>query len=234
MKKFILGIFVSIISVAAFHAQSNEKHVFILSGQSNMARFKPDQTFAPILNKKFGEEQVLVIKDAQGGQPIRRWYKYWQPEEGENTEGTGDLYDQLMQKVKSALEGVTVKSVTFIWMQGERDAKDGHGNVYKESLIGLINQLKKDLKREEINFIIGRLSDFGVNSTKQPHWDVIREAQMLAAKEIPNTVWIDCDDLNDGESKGGKILENGLHYSIEGYKILGERYAKTAIELIEK
>lgn len=232
MKQYILGIFVTVISITTFQAQSNEKHVFILSGQSNMARFKPDQIFTPMLNKEFGAAQVLVIKDAQGGQPIRRWYKDWQPEEGENTEETGDLYDQLMQKVNPALKGVTVKSITFIWMQGERDAKEGHGNVYKESLIGLLNQLKKDLKTEEINFIIGRLSDFGVRSTKQPHWNVIREAQMLAAQEIPNAAWVDCDDLNDGESKGGKILKNGLHYSVEGYKVLGERYANTAIDLV--
>ncbi|MBV1888529.1 MAG: sialate O-acetylesterase [Urechidicola sp.] len=234
MKQYILGVLFAIVSVSVAMAQNNEKHVFILSGQSNMKRFNPDETFIPTLNKEFGAEQVLVIKDAQGGQPIRRWYKEWQPEEGEYTEGTGDLYDQLMQKVKPALEGVTVKSVTFIWMQGERDAKEGHGNVYKESLIGLINQLKEDLGTKQINFIIGRLSDFGVNNTKQPHWDVIREAQMQAVKEIPNAVWVDCDDLNDGEAKGGKVIKNGLHYSLEGYKVLGERYANTAINLIKK
>lgn len=215
-------------------AQANEKHVFILSGQSNMARFKPEPTFIPLLNETFGEAQVLVVKDAKGGQPIREWYKDWQPEEGKYTEQKGKLYDRLMEKVKPALEGIAVKSVTFIWMQGERDAKEGHGSVYEKSLIGLYNQLKQDLNQPEINFIIGRLSDFGVSSTKNPDWNMIRDIQVKVAATLPKATWVDCDDLNDGESKGGKIINNGLHYSIEGYKTLGIRYAEAAIKLINK
>ena len=50
-----------------------QKHLFLLSGQSNMARFKPEKVFIPAVEAEFGRDNVIVIKDAQGGQPIRRW-----------------------------------------------------------------------------------------------------------------------------------------------------------------
>ena len=52
----------------------------------------------PTVTAKFGAENVIVVKDAQGGQPIRRWYKQWKPEGGKKPDGNGDLYDRLMAK----------------------------------------------------------------------------------------------------------------------------------------
>ena len=45
-------------------------HLFILSGQSNMARFKPSLWFTPALSKALGEDRVIVSFYAKGGQPI--------------------------------------------------------------------------------------------------------------------------------------------------------------------
>jgi len=47
-------------------------HLFILSGQSNMAGLNPALSFTPTVEEKFGAENTLVVKDALGGQPIRR------------------------------------------------------------------------------------------------------------------------------------------------------------------
>ena len=52
-------------------------HLFILSGQSNMVGLKPEESFTPIIEKKYGKEKIIIVKDAKGGQPIRRWYKEW-------------------------------------------------------------------------------------------------------------------------------------------------------------
>jgi len=43
---------------------------------------------------------------------------------------------------------------------------------------------------------------------------------------------VNTDDLND-KSKDGKTT-NGLHYTEEGYKLLGQRFAEKAITLIKK
>lgn len=40
-----------------------------------MAGLDPDISFTPAISQKFGAENVIVVKDALGGQPIRRWYK---------------------------------------------------------------------------------------------------------------------------------------------------------------
>ena len=94
-----------------------ETHLFILSGQSNMAGLKPEASFTPAVTKAFEGKNVLVVKDAIGGQPIRRWYKKWKPEGGTVPEGNGDLYDRLMKKVKAAIKKCTslVKSPERCW-----------------------------------------------------------------------------------------------------------------------
>ena len=209
------------------------EHLFLLSGQSNMARFKPEPIFTPAVEAEFGAENVIVVKDAQGGQPIRRWYKDWKNAAGEAPESTGDLYDRLMAKVKPAIEGKKLETVTFIWMQGEKDAAESHGEVYAASLAGVVDQLRADLNFKDINVICGRLSDFGMeNGKKVPHWRKVRDAQVAFADSSPRYAWVNTDDLNDGEDRSGRSRPNALHYSIEGYEILGKRYAETAIQLI--
>ena len=65
MKKqtiFLLSLLVFIISSCA--SKFEGKHLFILSGQSNMALLNHEESFTPILKDKFGEENVIVVKDA--------------------------------------------------------------------------------------------------------------------------------------------------------------------------
>ena len=74
----------------------NGKHLFILSGQSNMVGLKPEESFTPAVESYFGKDHVIVVKYAVGGQPIRRWYRNWKPLEGDEPEAQPDLYDSLM------------------------------------------------------------------------------------------------------------------------------------------
>ena len=205
------------------------KHLFILSGQSNMAGLKAENSFIPAVKAEFGNDQVIVVKDAQSGCPIRRWHKAWKPASDVKVASKkphGDLYDRLMKKVRPAIDGQTLKSVTFIWMQGERDAKEKHGEVYARSFVGLMDQVKKDLKRDDVNFVIGRISDFDMNDKKYPHWTKVRKAQVKVAESDPRGSWVDTDDFN------GK--RNGLHYNAAGYTQLGKRFAEEAISLVKK
>ena len=106
--------------------------------------------------------------------------------------------------------------------------------VYLDSLKGLVDQLKKDLDRDSINIICGRLSDFSMDKKKNPHWPMIREAQVKFAESMPNADWVNTDDLNDGPDSKSRDRKNALHYSVEGYKTLGRRYAEKSIALIKK
>lgn len=48
-----------------------------------------------------------------------------------------------------------------MWMQGERDSRDKRVEDYAVALKGLIQQLRDDLHRPDVNFVIGRISDYG-------------------------------------------------------------------------
>ena len=213
------------------------KHLFILAGQSNMMGLNPNETFAPTLYKALGAENVIIVKDAHGGQPIRRWYKKWTPvtRQPENTETpNGDLYDRLLNLVNQAANGQKIRTVTLVWMQGERDARMGWGIVYGQSLSGLIKQFQKDLKASRLRVVIGRLSDFDLENRLYPHWTLVRRMQEEVASSSRLFDWVNTDDLNDGLNRKGKELKNDLHYSVAGYQTLGKRFAEKALELLYK
>lgn len=210
------------------------KHLFILSGQSNMAGLKPSESFTPTLETKFGKDKVIIVFDAQGGEPIRKWYKEWKQATGEMPGKHGELYDRLMKKVTTAVGDEKIATVTFLWMQGERDAKEGHGSVYEASLKGLVKQVADDLKHKDVNVVIGRLSDFGLTHPGYKDWDMIRKVQVKVAEDAAKGAWVDTDDLNDGITREGKEIKDDLHYSKEGYTTFGKRLADAAIKLIEK
>jgi hypothetical protein len=200
--------------------------LFVLSGQSNMAGLKPERTFTPAVTAAFPNDEVLVVKSAQGGQPIRRWYKGWKPSDAAADAApdpkNGDLYAVLLKAVREAVGDRKPDSVCFVWMQGERDAREKHASVYAASLKGLVTQLRGDLGRPDMRIVIGRLSDFSDTA----NWNGIRAAQVKVAEADPWGGWVDTDDLN-GE-------KNDLHYDRQGYDELGQRFAAKAVELLAR
>ena len=231
IKAIILSALVVVMNV---EAAEQGKHLFILSGQSNMKGLQPDKSFIPAVETEFGKDNVIFVLDAESAQPSRRWYKMWKPKEGCEIYETGDLYDRLLMKVKAATINLKIQTVTFVWMQGEQDAKEKHGEVYAESLRGLFSQLGDDLERNDINFVVGRISDYDLDNEIYPHWTLVRKAQVEVAEAEEYGTWVDTDDLNDGMDRRGKEVVNDLHYSAEGYIVLGERFAEKSIWLIKK
>ena len=227
-----LIIFVSAILFATGAAAEEGKHLFILSGQSNMERLVHRQSFTPVVEEAFGKDNVIVVKHAQSGQPIRRWYKEWKSADGKMPPGNGDLYDRLMEKVWPPTSNQTIATVTFIWMQGEIDARTSNGDVYADSLKGLYKQLCRDLGRDVVNFVIGRLSDFGINNDRYPHWTMVQQAQEQVAASNPRFVLVNTDAYNDIKDPQTGEMRNDLHYSREGYIAFGQELAASAIELI--
>ena len=232
MRIFLLPIITIVALSALLKAEESGKHLFILSGQSNMARFKPALWFTPGISQALGADNVIVSFHAQGGQPISKWYKEWKSGKGKTDPGAGKIYNAMMDATKAKMEGANIRTVTFIWMQGEADSKAQNSDVYLVSLNGLKKQLEQDLKRTDLNFIIGRLSDSGLyrrrdkKRVENPHWEGIRKAQQAFADASQRAVWIDTDDLN-GE-------KNALHLTKpEGYETLGKRYVKAAVELVK-
>ena len=228
--------FVLLITVIANVAVAADKpvHLFILSGQSNMAGMNPKAGFEPETKKLFPDAEVAYIKVSRGGQPIRLWVTEWNEiakKHGlDSTSAATKYYEPILTQFKDLLEKhPNPTSVTFLWMQGERDAKESLSAAYEDAFAKLIANLRRDLKQPEMNFVIGRLSDFG--KADNTHWQNVRKSQVALAQKDKRGAWVDCDDLNDKEKNG--VKRNDLHYTKEGYELLGRRYVRQAKALIE-
>lgn len=216
-------------------------HVFILSGQSNMAGMNPTLGLVPEAKRLFPEQEVVFFKVAQGGKPIRLWVKEWNQIAGKHQvsvlneiQGGKDpsmtFYRPILTQYRSLLEKhPDPASVTFCWMQGERDAREKLSAAYSDALHQLIGNLRRDLGQPEMNFVIGRLSDYGTPDNK--HWQKVRAAQVAIAEADKHGAWVDCDDLNNKLKDG--VARNDLHYTAKGYEMLGRRFVRQARSLVE-
>ena len=196
-----------------------------------MAGMDPKAGFEPEAKALFPDAEIAYIKVARGGQPIRLWVEEWNAiaekhglkERIDATKYYQPILDQFAALLKKHPEPA---SVTFCWMQGERDAKTGTSGAYADALNQLIANLRRDLKQPEMNIVIARLCDH----LETDGWKAVRDSQVAIANKDGRGAWVDCDDLNDKEKSG--VKKNDLHYTKAGYELLGRRYARQAKALI--
>lgn len=184
---------------AAAHAQDadgKKVRLFLLSGQSNMVGIEPDEVFTPAVKKAFPDDEVIVVKFAKGGRPIRNWVKAWKSTKPDDkAKGNLSFYKALTSEAEKALEA-------------------------------LLAQLQETYGRQDIDFVLGRLSDHGVGNADFPDWEQVREAQVTFAEADPaHRAWIDTDNYNE--------TGDGLHYDKDGRSKLADRFAEESIRLIQ-
>ena len=234
-----IGCFRPLIALVIFffgvtaNAKKTERHLFILSGQSNMTGGLK-AGFAQKVEDTYGKENVVVVHHSKSGRGIRFWDKDYRFPDGYRFPGKGvpserskqqhgQEYGPLIGKVREAIEGKSFDTVTFVWMQGESDGGRGLGPVYEESFLRLLRRIKEDLERKDVGFVIGRINNSRMND---PNWTYLREVQVKLAKDAEHGAWIDTDDLSDSE--------HGVHFPKGNYSKLGQRFAEKAIDLIRK
>lgn len=231
------------------------RHLLILSGQSNMnGKVRERDIIKPMVEKKFGKDSVIAVRHAAGGSSIAFWLEKTINADGIEVSSPGTVYPKWMESVKAASKGENIASVTFIWMQGEsdvllnkkpdwQDGKPMSPEIYRKNFFRLLKRVHSDLGVEELNVVIGRLSDYHKNEDKplpkekKEAWVAIRELQVKLAEELPSGAWVDTDDLNDGlQTRGGesKEVSNDLHYTDKGYEVFSERLAEASIKLIRQ
>ncbi|MFK7790902.1 MAG: sialate O-acetylesterase [Phycisphaeraceae bacterium] len=193
-------------------------------------------SFRQCVEDVFGKDKVLVTAYAKPSQPIKQWYKDWQPPEGiedAKPETNGSLYEGLINVTRRAIREQPIDTVTYIWMQGEADAGKGWGSVYEKSFLGVLDQLKEDLAIEDINFVVGRINDYWSDAERFPDGQLVRRIQQKLGEENTNGDWINTDDLNRGVNPWGGFSFDDGHFPPAGYTVMGQRFAKKACRLID-
>jgi hypothetical protein len=233
-----LPLFASCFMLFISAADAAETHLFILSGQSNMAGLKEarDNSFLSELDKLLPDADVQYVKVARGGQPIRLWVAEWDAiaeKQGLAAHGQKPtFYPEIIKAYNEKFPGrKKPNSVTFLWMQGEKDAKTKLDAAYVDSLRQLIVNLRRDIGAPEMNVVIGRISDHSPGADLQASWDNVRKALVAVAESDSHGAWVDTDDCNN-KTKKGKAVDD-LHYTPEDYDLFGRRLARQAARLVK-
>ena len=125
MHSQIVKYLIVIIILVSSCSKTNKKHLFILSGQSNMELLNPYESFIPKLEEKIGQNKIIVIKDAKGGQPIRRWYKKWNEKNFKKTIKQKTETRKKTLNKKTWETGQPMKPVKTMATQGKNLGKSG-------------------------------------------------------------------------------------------------------------
>ena len=204
--------------------------VVLLAGQSNAYWIDERASLLPELRSRYGTA-VRFVKHAKGGSSINRWLN--------SGRGRSPHQQKLVADARAVIHsGVPVRSVTLLWVQGERDARDGmKGSDYHKRLGILARQVRTQLGLNSMGVALARLHEYGsTNPERYPTWARIRAAQVRFARERQRVALVDSDGLPAGKSGAAtdRGRASGVHHSVEGYQVLGERLAAAAIEVAAK
>lgn len=130
----------------------------------------PELMFAHQLNEYY-EDPVLIIKTAWGGKSLAEDFR--PPSAGGQT---GEFYHAMIQKVKDVTQnlgnefpdlGTSDYEISgFAWFQGWNDgASDDFLNEYESNLKHLLSDVRNDLNKPELPFIIASSGQGGFEST---------------------------------------------------------------------
>ena len=255
--------FIAIHAVAQKNLEKENFHIFILMGQSNMSgygellpqdsiplktifllptisefdykwqpavhplhnRLKSDRfglglPFAKAYLKNHPGVKIGLIPVAWGGAAIDQLNK-----------GT-DTYNDAVKKALFAQKEGEIKGV--LWHQGESDTvNEALANSYEKKLHQLITDIRTDLNRVSLPFIVGNLAEF--YSTGKDHNAPKRVKQINKVKQALRDLPIKVKQTGFVESTDGKSIDHHMvHFDRESYIILGKRYEKIYNSLIKK
>ena len=155
---------------------------------------------------------VGLIPAARGGHSIGRLRK--------GTEG----YSFAIEQAKFAMKQGTLKAI--LWHQGESDTVSNRtADAYKEKLEQLITQLRNDLGKPNLPFIVGNLAEFygtgpGHNKPERvKNINKVRATLRAIPTEVANTGFVESTDCKSMD-------RHMVHFDRDSYILLGKRYAE--------
>lgn len=231
------------------NSESNKMDLYLLIGQSNMAgratiegqdrdtipnvflftgdTGKPWEKAANPMNKYSTVRKKLSLQKMGPGYTFAKEMAKAMPEKKiglvVNAKGgtsieewqPGDsLYNEAVRRAKEAMEYGVFKGI--VWHQGEANAS--RYDKYMPKIEELIASLRKDLNDPKLPFVAGQLSP---DKPKRINFN-----KMIL--ELPNTV----EHTGVITSENTETIDN-THFNSAGQRLLGQRYAKEMLKLIE-
>ncbi len=176
-------------------------------------RIGPEYSFAITMDKAL-KEPILIIKTAWGGKslavdfrpPSAGPYKATNQANSPTASETGHYYRQMIKFIKETLKDTkSIKKVApkyrassgfeisgFVWFQGWNDmCNHNYTQEYSQNLIHLVNDVRKDLNKPNLPFIVGIMGVYGTEPEKRKfdkglRTTVFRNAQFAAVKHFKN------------------------------------------------
>jgi iduronate 2-sulfatase len=176
--------------------------------------FGPEVAFGRVVADALPKDRhVAIIKFCEGGTSLK---SQWNPAV------RGKLYDQFVKHVETSCRSLVDDGHTYtlrgaVWHQGESDSGLPEGE-YETLLTGLVMQLRADLKREDLPFVIGEVFD----NTKR---DRVRAAEKAVAVKMPRTAFASAEGL--------KTSDKGTHFDAGSQIELGTQMGKAMLGLLD-
>ena len=160
----------------------------------------PELMFAHQMDEYY-EDPVLIIKTAWGGKSLAVDFR--PPSAGGET---GEYYNAMIQTIQQVTQNIEsefpdlgstdIEISGFAWFQGWNDgANDAYLNEYESNLHHLINDVRNDLGKPNLPFVVASSGHGGY----APNWGWIGDMQEVISVAQENVA---CDDATYGGSLG--------------------------------
>jgi len=191
---------------------------------SGAGKIGPELAFGRALSKQMPDVKIALLKICCGSTYLGNYPSKpndcWVPPSSNNG-NAGAHYKRMLASIETAMKAFnsafdtsqyTPQWAGFIWLQGEFDGQDRTlADAYEKNLTNLINDVRKDLKVDDLPFIIPMIdvqNSWQYNST-------VRAAEVAVTKSLENVDTVD--------TKGFET--DGAHYRAQGQEKIGTRCA---------
>lgn len=183
-----------------------------------IAHFGPSMAFA--LASLDLDPQIVIglIPCAKNSSVIGQW----QRDLSDQT-----LYGSCLKRARAASPMGQISGILFF--QGETDALDPvlypgperNPSDWSRLFTAFVSDFRQDLNEPDLPVVFAQLSS---NTAPQAYtnWDIVTKQQ--ASIQLPMTAMITTDDLP---------RQDGLHFTVESYRIIGQRFAQAYSDLVQ-
>jgi len=194
----------------------------------------------------YHDEQVLLIKTAQGNRSLR--YDFRPPSSGKVTDNEYDSFEYRamvkgvhetlanIDKVLPGYNGQGYEVAGFGWFQGHKDSGSTKED-YEKCLVNLINDLRKEFKAPKMKAVVATVGFHGYRLMQGP-WKGVWEAQMAVGdpKQHPefagSVASIDTRDFWREVEESPRSQDYHYNRNPETYLLVGEAMGRAMTRLL--